>query len=229
MRTMAVFAGALVCASMASAEVSSSEMKRLNEAAAVVRELRAAPDKSIPEDLWNRAECVSVIPGLKKAAFILGGEFGKGVISCRTGQSWSAPVFIELEKGSAGFQIGAEQADVVLLIMNRRGVEKLLSDKVNLGADASLAAGPVGRAASAGTDGRLSAEILAYSRAQGLFAGIDLSGGSLKPDKKTNADAYGSATVRDILFGGNVEAPPAATAFLRTLREESSATTGRRE
>jgi lipid-binding SYLF domain-containing protein len=219
----------LLCAAAASADVSSSEAKRLEAAAAAVRELRAAPDKGVPEDLWGRAECVAVIPGLKKAAFIVGGEYGKGVISCRNGPNWSAPVFIELEKGSAGFQIGAEQVDVVLLMMNRSGVDKLLNDKINLGADASLAAGPIGRAASASTDARLSAEILAYSRAKGIFAGINLSGGVLRPDKDANTHAYGpSVTAHDVLFKPGVAAPPAAEAFLRTLREESRATTGKK-
>src|SRR5438128_1234162 len=203
----------LMCAATAFADLSSSEAKRLSNAAAVVRELRAMPDKGIPEDTWNRAECVAVIPSLKKAAFVIGGEFGSGVISCRSGQTWSAPVFLQLQKGSAGFQIGAEQIDLVLLMMNRQGVDKLLDNKVNLGADASIAAGPVGRAGSASTDARLTAEILAYSRAQGLFAGIDLSGGVLRPEKDANTAAYGSTvTSRDVLFTDKVAAPAAAQA-----------------
>ena len=219
----------LMCAATAFADLSSSESKRLSTAATVVRELRAMPDKGIPEDTWNRAECVAVIPGLKKAAFILGGEFGKGVVSCRSGKTWSAPIFLELQKGSAGFQIGAEQIDLVLLMMNRDGVDKLLNDKVNLGGDASIAAGPVGRDAAASTGPRLSTAILAYSRAQGAFAGIDLSGGVLRPDKGANEKAYGAAvTSRDVLFTGKVTPPAAAEAFLRTLREETRATSGRK-
>jgi len=218
----------VMSASTAFADVSSSDAKRLSEASTVVRELRAAPDKGIPEDLWNKAECVAVIPGLKKAAFMIGGEFGKGVVSCRSGQTWSAPVFIELQKGSAGFQIGVEQVDLVLLIMNRRGVEKLLENKINLGADASVAAGPVGRAASAGTDGKLTAEILAYSRAKGAFAGINLSGGVIRPDKDANTGAYGTTPVRDVLFENKTPAPAAAEAFIRTLKGETAATTGRK-
>src|SRR2546423_15368913 len=150
-----------MCAATAFAVLSWWESKGLSTAATVVRELRAMPDKGIPEDTWNRAECVAVIPGVKKAAFVLGGEFGKGVVSCRSGKMWSAPIFLELQKGSAGFQIGAEQIDLVLLMMNRDGVDKLLNNKVNLGADASVAAGPVGRTASAGTDAQLTAGILA--------------------------------------------------------------------
>src|SRR5207247_1878300 len=167
MKSVVVLGMLMSASTVALADLSSSDAKRLSEAATVVRELRATPDKGIPEDLWSRAECVAVIPGLKKAAFIIGGEYGKGVMSCRMGQSWSAPLFLEMEKGSAGFQIGAEQIDLVLLMMNREGVDKLLQNKITLGADASVAAGPVGRAATAGTDGRLSAAMLAYSRAQG--------------------------------------------------------------
>jgi SH3 domain-containing YSC84-like protein 1 len=229
-KTAALSIGVLLSASAALADLSSSQTKRLDEAASVVRELRAIPEKGIPEDLWSRAECVAVIPGVKKAAFVIGGEFGKGVMSCRSGQSWSAPLFLELQKGSAGFQIGAEQIDLVLLMMNRKGVDKLLDNKVNLGADASIAAGPVGRAAAAGTDARLTAEILAYSRAKGAFAGIDLSGGVLRPDSDSNKNAYGESVMpRDVLFANKVTAPPPAQAFLRTLREESRATTGRKQ
>jgi lipid-binding SYLF domain-containing protein len=229
-RIVVLALGVLVCASAAFADLTSSETKRLSDATTVVRELRGMPDKGIPEDTWNKAECIAVIPGMKKAAFLIGGEFGKGVISCRSGREWSAPVFIEMQKGSAGFQIGAEQVDLVLLMMNRNGVDKLLDNKVNLGADASVAAGPVGRTAAAATDGRLTAEILAYSRAKGAFAGIDISGGVLRPDASANAKAYGATvTPRDVLFTGNVAAPAPATAFLRTLKEESRATTGRKE
>jgi lipid-binding SYLF domain-containing protein len=230
MKRLIVLPVGLLCYGAAAlADVSSSEAKRLGDAATVVSELRSAPDKGIPEDLWNKAECVAVVPGVKKAAFIIGGEFGKGVLSCRTGQNWSAPIFLELQKGSAGFQIGAEQVDLVLLIMNRRGVDKLLDNKVTLGADASVAAGPVGRAASAATDAKLTAEMLAYSRAKGAFAGINLSGGVMRPDKDANEHAYGpSVTARDVLFKNDVPPPAAAQAFLRTLREESRATTGRK-
>jgi lipid-binding SYLF domain-containing protein len=219
----------LAFAVSAAASLSSSEQKRLSDAATAVREFKAVPDRAIPENLWSRADCVTVIPNLKKAAFIIGGEYGKGVMSCRSGQAWSAPIFVELEKGSAGLQIGAQQADVVLLMMNRDGVDKLLSDKVNLGADASVAAGPVGRTASAGTDAQLSAGILAYSRAQGAFAGINLSGGVLRPDKSANEAGYGtSVTVRDVLFKSDVPVPVPAQAFVRALADESRATTGRK-
>jgi len=230
MKRIAVLSFILLAASSAAlAEISASEAKRLGEAATVVREFRTTPDKGIPEDLWNRADCIAVIPGLKKAAFIIGGEFGKGVLSCRANQTWSAPIFLELQKGSAGFQLGAEEIDLVLLMMNRRGVDRLLENKVNLGADASVAAGPVGRAASASTDARMTAEILAYSRAHGVFAGINLSGGVLRPDKDANVNAYGStAATRDVLFSSRVTAPPQAEPFVQALREESRGTSGRK-
>src|SRR4029078_11192111 len=136
--------------------------------------------------LWEKAECVIVIPNLKKAAFIIGGEFGKGLMSCREKGTWSAPVFMELQKGSWGLQAGAESIDLVLLVMNQNGVNKLLNNKVTLGADASVAGGPGGPRAHAATDAQLKSELLSWSRAQGLFAGIDISGGALKPDTDDN-------------------------------------------
>ena len=212
------------CAVPAIADISSAEADRLNAAAAVVREMRASPDKGIPEDVFNRAECVGVIPGLKKGAFLIGGEFGKGVVSCRTGKTWTAPVFLEMEKGSAGLQIGGSEIDLVLMLMNRSALNKLLSDKVNLGADASVAAGPTGAAAVASP-----AQILTYSRSQGAFAGVDISGGSLRADKGANTDAYGSGVaVQDVLNTQKVAAPPAAAAFLQALGAQSRATTGRK-
>src|SRR5437899_5324100 len=207
---------------------SGDQSSRLRNATTVLNELRATPDKGIPEDLWNKAECAAIIPSVKKAAFIVGGEYGKGVMSCRNGKSWSAPVFIELEKGSWGAQIGGQEIDLALLVMNRRGVEKLLESKVALGADASVAAGPVGRAAQAATDAKMGAEILSYSRAQALFAGIDLSGGVLKPDNDANKEVYGNVSARDILLGGKAPVPAIAQDFVRSLNREFAATTGKK-
>jgi SH3 domain-containing YSC84-like protein 1 len=204
----------VLVARVASADVSPSEAARLTNAARIVQEIKA----DIDDDYWNRARCVAVIPELKKAAFIVGGEFGKGVMSCRAGERWSAPVFIQLAKGSWGFQAGAEQVDLVLLVMNENGVQKLLNNKVNLGADASVAAGPVGRHGSIGTDAQLTAEILSYSRAKGLFAGINLSGGVLRPDEDANASVYGSgAAPRTILASRDISAPTQASAFIAAL------------
>ncbi len=204
------------------------QTSRLRNATAVLTEMRDTPDKGIPEQVWAKADCVGVIPSVKKAAFVFGGEYGKGVMSCRNGHGWSAPIFIELEKGSWGFQIGAQEIDLVLMVMNRRGVDKLLEDKVSLGADASVAAGPLGRHAEAATDAQMSAEILAYSRAQGLFAGIDLSGGLLRPDKDANREIYGDRSARDVLFGNHVAVPAIARDFERALGHEMRATTGRK-
>jgi lipid-binding SYLF domain-containing protein len=208
------------------AAVSTAEAKRLQRAAEVVRAMRAQADKGIPEKLWGSAECVVVIPGLKKAALGIGGEFGRGVMNCRNGGRWSAPVFMQLAKGSWGFQIGAAEIDLVLLVMNRDGAEKLLKDKVSLGAGASIAAGPVGRAATAATDARLTAEIVSYSRARGVFAGIDISGGVLSPDNDANTDAYGAKVdPKEIVFG-SVQPPPEAELLLKELRRQTVATTG---
>src|ERR1700686_4602903 len=159
MKRVAVCCVLFLTAASAFAALSKEEVKRLNESATVLTELRNSPDKAIPEDLWKKARCVLVIPSLKKAAFIVGGEYGSGVMSCRA-KGWSAPVFMQLTRGSWGFQIGAEEVDLVLLIMNQRGVDKLLQDKVSLGADASVAAGPVGRSAAAATDRQMKAEML---------------------------------------------------------------------
>jgi lipid-binding SYLF domain-containing protein len=187
------------------------------------------PDKGIPDDLWNKARCVLVIPSMKKAAFLVGGEYGLGVMSCRTRGDWSAPIFMQLAKGSWGLQIGAELTDVVLLVMNQRGVEKLLQDKTSLGIDATVAAGPVGRTASAATDAQMNAEMLSWSRSQGLFAGIDLSGGVLRPDKEALARTYKpDLTASAIALGPERVAPPsAAEPFMRALRHDGRATSGK--
>jgi lipid-binding SYLF domain-containing protein len=214
-----------VTAAAAVASISTDERKRFSDAAAVVNDLRHN-DNGIPDDVWSKAECVVVIPGMKKAAFIFGGEFGKGVMSCRAGDHWSAPAFMALAKGSWGFQAGAEEVDLVLLVMNQRGADKLLKGNVSLGADASIAAGPVGRTAAAATDANLSAEILAYSRAHGVFAGIDLSGGALKPDKDANTDVYGRRDINDVVLSGKTAAPAEASGFLGTLGTGVRATSG---
>jgi lipid-binding SYLF domain-containing protein len=196
-----------------------SETTRLAAAATAVREIR----NEIPQEYWTRAHCVLVIPDLKKAAFIFGGEYGKGVMSCRAAEQWSAPVFMEIAKGSWGFQAGVEQADLVLLVMNESGVQKLLRNKTNLGADASIAAGPLGRRGGVSTDAVATAEIISYSRSKGLFAGIDLSGGVLRPDEDANAATYGrGASPSTILARRELAAPPEAASFLTALRTASS-------
>jgi lipid-binding SYLF domain-containing protein len=219
MKIGAICFAVLLGTATAFAALSKDEVKRLNESATILAELHNTPDKDVPEDLWEKAECVVVIPSLKKAAFIIGGEYGSGVMSCRNGSKWSAPVFMQLMKGSWGAQIGGESIDLVLLVMNRRGVDKLLQDKVSLGGDASVAAGPVGRSAHAATDAQLSAEMLSYSRSQGLFAGIDLSGGVLHPDKDALARAYGAGvSAGDVVRGPrSIAMPPEAQRFIASL------------
>jgi lipid-binding SYLF domain-containing protein len=209
----------LAAASVAAATTAKKESKRLTEAAAVVRELRGAPDGGIPQSIWDRARCVAVMPGVKKAAFILGGETGSGVVSCRTAHGWSAPVFVKLERESVGVQFGAESTDIVLVIINDRGVERLLQDKVTLGADVSISTGPVGRSGTPATDAHLTAEMVSYSRSRGLFAGIDLSGGVLRPDTDATQQFYGHGVAdREILLGTTSQrVPAAANRFIEVL------------
>ena len=202
------------------AAVSTAEKRRIEDAATVLTEISAVPEKGMPQDLWNRAACVMVIPNLKKAAFVFGGEYGKGLMSCRHGNDWSAPLFMRLEKGSWGLQIGAQSIDLVLLVMNKSGAERLLANKVSLGAELSVAAGPVGRDARAATDANITAEILSYSRTQGLFAGINLSGGVLRGDTDDNKDLYGvNVNAREVLLGDTVPMPVVAEPLLKALRK----------
>jgi lipid-binding SYLF domain-containing protein len=220
----------LACIAVAPRTAAAAEPDRLREAADVVRSLRAVPDNGIPDDLWQRAECVVVIPSMKKAAFVFGGEYGRGVMTCRSGNGWSAPLFMQLAKGSWGLQIGAEAVDLVLLVVNHKGIDTLLDNKVTLGADASIAAGPVGRAGTAATDAQLNAQILSYSRSKGLFAGIDLLGGVLRPDRDANKDFYRrSVGARDVLFGTMTTTDAAAREFATALGANTGvrATTGR--
>jgi lipid-binding SYLF domain-containing protein len=230
MKTTVASITVLLMAASAFAQLAKKDIEKLNDAATVLTEIRNAPDKGIPDSIWNKAHCVVVIPSLKKAGFIVGGEHGSGVMSCKHGNTWGPPVFMELTKGSAGLQAGVSSTDLVLVVMNERGAEKLLNNKVTLGADASVAAGPVGRSASAGTDAQLSAEMLSYSRARGLFAGIDLSGGSLNPDTSKNERAYGpNVSARDIASGATqVKMTPEMQAFTNALGREVRATSGKK-
>jgi SH3 domain-containing YSC84-like protein 1 len=229
MKTLAIICGMSLMASSAHAELKKDEVKRLDQSARVVTELRDAPDRGIPEDLWRSAQCVVVVPSMKRAAFVLGGEYGAGVMSCRRGHAWSAPVFMQLTKGSWGLQIGAAEVDLVLLVMNQHGADSLLENKVSLGADASVAAGPVGRSGDAATDASLKAELLSYSRSAGVFAGIDLSGGVLRPDPEADARAYGSSVHARAIVDGTtkVTVPPAARPFLAALARETRETRAR--
>ena len=212
---------AVAASTVQAGDLSTKENERIRDAATVLKEIHAVPDKDIPQELWTRAECVIVVPSLKKAAFVIGGEYGKGLMSCRHSGEWSAPIFMQVGKGSWGLQIGAQSIDLVLLVMNASGMEKMLRNKVSLGAEASIAAGPVGRDARAATDAQMKAEILSYSRTQGLFAGVNLSGGVVKPDVEDNADLYGSkASPRDVVMGGTEKAPAVTEPFMTALRRE---------
>ena len=206
-------------------EKDKKEVDRLNESAIVLKEILGMPE-GIPKDLLNKAVCVVVYPSVKKAAFIVGGSYGRGVITCRSGKEfggpWSAPAMFALEGGSFGFQIGAQATDFVLLIMNESGANSVMSSKVKLGADDSAVAGPVGRNACAETDVVLKAEILSYSRAKGLFAGISLAGSTLRADDGANKAIYGrELKAKEIVREGKVATPPAARRLLAILTKAS--------
>jgi SH3 domain-containing YSC84-like protein 1 len=198
---------------------------RINESANVLKEILGMPD-GIPKDLLNRADCIVIYPSVKKAAFIVGGSYGRGLITCRKGPdfsgSWSAPAMFALEAGSFGFQIGAQATDFVLLIMNESGARSVMSSKVKLGGDASVAAGPVGRDAAAATDIVMKAEILSYSRAQGLFAGVSLEGSTLRSDDGANKALYGKElSAKEIVREGKVTPPASAKRLLSIIRTAS--------
>src|SRR5258708_8463255 len=193
--------------------------ERLENAGNVLHEIMAMPDKGIPEEVLEHAKCIAVVPHMVKGGFIFGGKGGKGVATCRTANGWSAPAFITISGGSWGLQIGVEAVDVVLIIQNEKGMQKLLSSNFQIGADASAAAGPVGRHAEAGTDWKMDTEILTYSRAKGAFAGLTLEGASLRQDRDSENAIYGrNVTTRAILLG-KVAAPSAAHPFLAEIRE----------
>ena len=222
-KSVLAFVVFLIVSSAVLAADRSDEVKRLQRATEVFSEIMKTPDKGIPEDLLDKCECVAIVPGLKKAGLGLGGKYGKGVVMCRKpDRSWTAPAFITIEGGSIGLQIGFTQIDVVTLMMNRKGVEKLIGDKFTIGADASAAAGPVGRQTSAQTNIRLDAEILTYSRAKGLFAGVSLDGATLRSDKDDNRDFYGKdVDPRKILIDGEVAMPAEARALASALSWKS--------
>jgi lipid-binding SYLF domain-containing protein len=221
-------AASLLAASFGAAGIPAAESpaSRLHEADEVLTEIMSAPDKGIPQDLLGKAQCIVIVPGVKKAAFIIGGKYGRGFILCRnTGSGWSAPAGVIVEGGSFGFQIGGQETDAVMLVMTRRGAEKLMSSKFTLGGDASVAAGPVGRTSSADTDLKFQAEILTYSRARGVFAGLSLNGATLRPDNDANRELYGKELPsQEIAMGKTV--PPAAAAQLRSHLSKYSARKG---
>jgi SH3 domain-containing YSC84-like protein 1 len=220
-----VFAALPILSAPAWAADHEKDENRLKNSGMVLKEILDVPD-DIPQDLLDKADCVVVFPSVLKAAFIVGGSYGRGAMSCRQDEDfrghWGAPTMMALEGGSFGFQIGGEATDFVLLIMNKRGASGILASKVKLGADASVAAGPVGRNASAETDVSMRSEILSYSRARGLFAGVSLEGSTIRPDNDANKRIYGEkVSAKDIVIAHETHVPPAAEGLISTLNAKT--------
>ena len=192
---------------------------RVQAAGDVLIDIQRAPDKGIPQEILGSSECVAVVPSMLKAGFIVGAKYGRGLASCRTPKGWSAPAFFTIEGGSFGLQIGGQAVDLVMLIMNRNGMQHLLSSQFALGADASVAAGPVGRHAEGNTDWKMRAEVLTYSRARGAFAGVSLNGAVVKQDKNSTREFYGHMVTSKAALTGEIDPPPAANPFLSPLAQ----------
>jgi lipid-binding SYLF domain-containing protein len=207
----------LAATSFAAEEADSKPVDRIKAAGAVLDEIQSAPDKGIPEEVMSSAECVAVVPSMLKGGFVFGARYGRGVASCRTAKGWSAPAFFSITGGSFGLQIGGQAVDLVMLVMNQQGMNNLLSSKFKLGADASVAAGPVGRHAAADTDWKMRAEVLSYSRARGVFAGLELNGAVIKQDKSSTYEFYQKMVPFKTSLSGSPAAPEAAYPFLNTL------------
>ncbi len=216
-------AGFALVAGPAVLQGANKAVERADRAARVLGEVMESKDRAIPQELLSKAHCVAIIPGMKKAGFGLGAKYGKGVISCRGkgGKGWTGPSTVKIEGGSIGFQIGGSSTDVVLLVMNERGKEKLLSSKFTLGADASVAGGPVGRTVQAQTDAQMHAEILSYSRAQGVFAGVSVEGATLRPDRDADTKIYGREVSPKQILMGEIP-PPASTGRLTNMLNKYS-------
>jgi len=218
---------AVLAVVLASSAVASSDrnddVKRIQRATEVLHEIMATPDKAIPQELLESAKCIAIIPGEKKAAFVVGGNYGKGLATCRTAAGWSAPLFLAVGGGSFGFQIGGSSTDVVMVFRSERGMRSLLSDKFKIGADATAAAGPVGRHAAADTDAKLNAEILTWSRSKGLFAGISLDGAVVQADESGDRAMYGNNVNRREIVDGSVSPPEAAMPLLTEIAQYTQA------
>jgi lipid-binding SYLF domain-containing protein len=214
---------ALGCVSLIAAEEKGKTAERLDDAAALFGEIMAAPDKSIPQDLLERSHCIVLVPGMKKGAFVVGGKYGRGFALCRnaSGQGWGPPAAIRIEGGSFGLQIGFSSTDVVLLVMNERGMKKLTTSKFTIGADASAAIGPVGRTATAQTDALLHAEILSWSRSRGAFAGASLDGATLRNDLDENQTMYGQRWTSKQILGSGAAVPSMASKLISELNKYS--------
>jgi lipid-binding SYLF domain-containing protein len=209
----------MVSTGLANAAESQKINDRIEAAHAVLHELMGTPDKGIPEDIAKKATCVGVIPGMKKGAFLVGGQYGQGLLTCRTGHGWSAPVFIQITGASFGLQAGGQSTDLVLVAVNRDGFQHLLKDKVKLGGDIAVAAGPVGRNSQAATTDLASAALLSYSRSKGIFAGIDLTGDVVNQNQDDTRDYYGKAIPYESVLSGSVPVPPSSAHFVKTVGE----------
>jgi lipid-binding SYLF domain-containing protein len=220
---MLVIAGSIGTAAFAADREVKVE-DRLDASADTLMDMMRASDHGIPQDLLDKTKCVVIVPGMKKAGFIFGAKYGRGFAVCRRegGSGWSAPAAMRVEGGSFGFQIGASETDVVLLVMNDGGMKHLLSDKFTLGGEATIAAGPIGRDAAAQTDAEMHAEMLSYSRSRGLFAGVSLEGATLRPDDETNKELYGHDTTNREILTGEFKTPVVALKFERALNRDSA-------
>jgi SH3 domain-containing YSC84-like protein 1 len=208
-----------LCSFAFAADEETKVADRVQAAADVLSDIQGAPDKGIPQEVLGSAECVAVVPSMLKGGFIVGAKYGRGLASCRTPKGWSAPAFFVVTGGSVGFQIGGQAVDLVMLIMNKDGMKHLLSSEFALGADASVAAGPVGRHAEGNTDWKMRAEVLTYSRARGLFAGVSLNGAQIKQDKDSTREFYGRMVPFRTSLIGEIDPPAGANAFLRVLAQ----------
>ena len=219
-KIMASFCACFLLSCTAAAASTRDDLQaRIDAAKVVLDQIMAANDSSIPLDILHQATCVGIVPGLIKGAFIVGAQYGQGVVTCRTGHGWSAPVFIRMAGGSFGFQIGGQSTDLILVAVNERGFQDLLKNKFKIGGDASAAAGPIGRSSQASTDWKMGAELLSYSRNKGLFAGIDLDGTSVSQNKEDTELYYGQPQQFDNVLRGNVEVPPGAVPFVRDVAQ----------
>jgi SH3 domain-containing YSC84-like protein 1 len=215
------------CACAALVQAAETAQERLAAATEVFHDIMATPDKGIPQDLLEKSNCIVIVPGLKQGAFVIGAKFGRGYAMCRHATAgWSAPAAVRVEGGSVGFQIGGSEIDVVMLVMNQTGMNKLMQDKFTLGAEATIAAGPVGRTSAAQTDAKMNAEILSWSRSRGLFAGIALNGATLRPDKDMNEELYGSKLVTKDIVMSDRKPPAQASALIADLNRFSTAPKG---
>jgi len=216
-RILAVATLIAVASLTALASERDDDVNRTQKAAQVFKEIMNTPDQGIPTNLLESAKCIAIVPGDKKFAFVFGGSYGRGLATCRTGHGWSAPMFVAINSGSVGYQIGGSSTDIVMLFMNDHALQSLMSDKFKVGADASVAAGPVGRNAAAGTDLKLNAEILSYSRSKGIFAGVSLDGAVMQADKSGDKAMYGDDVKRHEILDGKVAIPASARALVEEL------------